>query len=492
MNMPLNIQRLFAAAGLGLFSVALYLHGNEALWNDEIYTLREFVFKGLSAVLSDYHVPNNHILANVLHWAWLKVTGARELGVLLDAAWRIRLWPALLAGPTAWLVFRAGKQIGGMPAGWLAVFFLLTGVTFQQFAFQIRGYPLGMLAAGGFLMLTLQWTAEQQLGRWQYVGLAAAVAALLYAVPFNVYVVAAVCVAALPAMKAVLRARGKTPVLAWLGAVAGGGLLAAALYLPVWSQVTSNEYVATGKAFQKLHLDNALLVVRHFMSWRWLLAPVFLAGAWYAWKQHTSRQQLILLAGALVLPFFFSALRGDTPPERIYSVLLPVFALLLTAGIEPLLRRLPAKTAGPAYVGILLYGLLTYGLSIYFVRQQLRRGLEGTTRYQDLNYNYYQHFYDPNREFDLFRSQFGGGTVLILESTDEHDLPVYLAHKRQAFVPLDSIDAYLRRRQPMYVSSNFPKAFMREMSKMTPAWSCRYLQPQIRCPRIVVCEPRGE
>ena len=39
-------------------------HINLDFWNDEIYTLKHFVFAPITTTLSDYHVPNNHIFFN--------------------------------------------------------------------------------------------------------------------------------------------------------------------------------------------------------------------------------------------------------------------------------------------------------------------------------------------------------------------------------------------------------------------------------------------
>jgi hypothetical protein len=137
-----------------------------------------------------------------------------------------------------------------------------------------------------------------------------------------------------------------------------------------------------------------------------------------------------------------------------------------------------------------LYSAFSYGLGVYQVRKYLREGLDQENHfYPGLNHNYYQHYFNPNAEYDLFRKKFGTNQLLILESSEQHDMPVYLQHKQQAFVPLDAIGSYLQKRQKIYVSSNYAKAFMREMSKMKPSWNCRYMQNEPRLPRIIVCEP---
>lgn len=487
------LQRFSALLCLPLAGAAIYFHAGDDLWNDEIYTLQQFVFKGLGTVVSDYHVPNNHILANIFHWLWIKMTFMGSLGDLLDHPWRMRLLPLLFSVATLGLVFRAGLQIGGRTAAWLAVILLLSGVTFQAYAFQVRGYALSMTASAAVAALLLQWAAGKPLNRWQQAGLALAAAALLYALPSNLYFLGAVVGSAGIAQAIFFRSEGIKPALLPAGLLAGGAALAFIAYQPVIGQMQGSEYFASGAAFQSEHFRKFGLVMSHFFSRRWLLLPVAIAGVYFGWqKGGAARKQIGWLVPVLVLPFLFSALRGDLPPERIYLTLLPVFALTLAAAVYHAFEKISPTRKGIAYGALLVYCVLAYTYGVYQVRRFLRNSLEQADHYYPgLNHNYYQHYYDPNAEYDLFRKKFGTDKVLILESSEAHDMPVYLQHKKQAFVPLDSIGSYLQRRQTMYVSSAYSKAFMQEMAKMGPAWSCRYLQPKARIPRIIVCEPAG-
>ena len=488
------LQRISAILCLFLAASAVYFHAGEPLWNDEIYTLEKFVLKGIGTILTDYHVPNNHILANIFHWLWVELTAVGGLGELLDQPWRIRLLPLGLSVLTLWLLFRAGHQIGGRPAGWLSLLMLLSGVTFQSYAFQVRGYALSMTASAAVSALLLQWAAGKPLTRLQQAGLALATAALLYTLPSNLYFWAAAIGGVVIAQAVSRRPEGIKPVLWPAALLAGGAVLAFLCYQPVLGQMQNSAYFATGASFQGEHVRKSGLVMSHFFSGRWLLLPVVVAGVYWGWKKGgAARKQLAWLLPVLILPFLFSALRGDLPPERIYLVLLPVFTLALTAGIYHVLERLATPRKTIAYGALLLYSAFAYGLGVYQVRQFLRNGMDQANHYYPgLNHNYYQHYYNPNTEYDLFRKKFGTDKVLILESSEEHDLPVYLRHKKQAFVPLDSIGSYLQRRQTMYVSSNYARAFMQEMAKMGPLWNCRYMQNEPRLPRIIICEPVGQ
>ncbi|MDX2134907.1 MAG: hypothetical protein SFV52_08980 [Saprospiraceae bacterium] len=485
------LQRVAAIVCALLAASAVYFHLGDALWNDEIYTLEHFVFKGIGTVLTDYHVPNNHILSNAAHWLWVKVTAADGLGILLDHPWRMRLLPLAFSALTVWFVYRAGAHIGAGGVAWLPVVLLLSGVTFQAYAFQIRGYALSMTAAAAVSAFLLQWTAGKPLGRLQHLGLALASAVMLYALPSNLYCWMAAVAGVVLAQALSVRSAGMAPVLPVAGSLLGGGLLAFLCYQPVLGQLLGSAYFAPGASFRADHATQFGLVLSHFISWRWLLVPVCLAGAYWGWLQGSAaRRQLTWMVTVLVVPFLLSAMRGDLPPERVFLVLLPVFSLAAAATVHFAATQLPARQAGLAYASLLLYCALSYGLGVQWVRDYLRKGLSQTSHYYPgLNFNYYQHFFDPNAEYDLFRKKFGTDRVLILESSEEHDMPVYLRHKKQAFVPLDSIEAFLNRRQTLYVSSTYAKAFMQEMAKMGPAWRCRYLQNRDRLPQIVVCEP---
>jgi hypothetical protein len=488
-----TLQRISAALCLLLAAAALYFHAGEALWNDEIYTLESFVFKGIGTVLTDYHVPNNHILANVLYWLWVKITAVDGLGELLEHPWRIRLAPLGFSALTLWFVYRAGLQIGGRSAAWLSLLLLLSGVTFQAYAFQVRGYALSMTASAAMSALMLQWAAGKPLERLQQIGLALAAAVLLYTLPSNLYCWAAALGGAVTAQALFVRSEGVKPALPIAGMLTAGAVLAFLCYQPVMTQIRGSEYFATAASFRAEHFQKFGLVLSHFFSWRWLLLPLILTGAYFGWRQGAAaRKQLAWLFSVLLLPFLFSALRGDLPPERIYLPLLPVFALALTATTHFAFEQIPAQRKTIAYGILLLYSAFSYGYGVYKVRLYLRNGLEQMDHYYPgLNFNYYQHYYDPNAEYDLFREKFGTDKVLILESAEEHDMPVYLRHKKQAFLPLDSIGAYLQRRQTIYVSSGYAKAFMQEMAKMGPAWNCRYMQSKSRLPRVIICEPAG-
>ena len=130
--------------------------------------------------------------------------------------------------------------------------------------------------------------------------------------------------------------------------------------------------------------------------------------------------------------------------------------------------------------------LLCYAYSVYEVRGSLADGLHDGWRYQDLNYNYYQHYYAPNREFDFFQKNYRS-KVLIVENSEPHDIPDFVQHRGIATA---SIDSMLRAAQPgdtLFFSTRDGQRFVEGMKQ---EWDCTCLQPSLRYPRVVACRKK--
>jgi hypothetical protein len=126
---------LLALSGLALVVRIPFLA--RPFGHDEAYTYVAFARRSVWALLSDYHLPNNHVLHSLLvHFS---------TGLLGDAPWAVRL-PALVAGvlcvPAAYALARAwsGPRAGLLAAGLLGVTPLLIGASSDA-----RGYTLLIL-----------------------------------------------------------------------------------------------------------------------------------------------------------------------------------------------------------------------------------------------------------------------------------------------------------------------------------------------------------
>ncbi len=130
--------------------------------------------------------------------------------------------------------------------------------------------------------------------------------------------------------------------------------------------------------------------------------------------------------------------------------------------------------------------LLGYAYSVYEVRHSLADGLHDGWRYQDLNYNYYQHFYAPNREFDFFQKTYPS-KVLIVENSEPHDIPDFVRHRGIATASIDSMLRAARPGDTLFFSTRDGQRFVEGMKQ---EWDCACLQPALRYPRVVACRKK--
>lgn len=392
------------------------------LWYDELYTLKNFVFEGPLTIALDYHVPNNHILYNQFLYYLLNFLGLGSLDKAAAEVWTLR---AIMTGLTLWTgvaCWRAARRFIGPEAGLVAVLFLLGTLPFAVFAVQLRGYGVSMALMA--VLLQLLWTREQVGGhRRFFLALALVTAALLYILPSTLYILAPVGLyCALLALGQIRLRLGlvRGLRLALRSRVGGAGLallfglgLAILLYLPVLPQMLGDTPYIRGQG------------VGESLTWSTLVSHV-LDRALPVWEQLTQTQiYVVLVAGVglllalfvpgihragdwrrvflllliLIVPFVLSALRGDTPPSRVFLPLLPVLALLVALGIQ---RLLDLFGRGP--LGLLrLPLLLALGAGMAFLvwqdqgrtLQRIETALAKGELTQDLTAVYYQHAYQP-------------------------------------------------------------------------------------------------
>jgi hypothetical protein len=120
---------------------------NLDFWRDEMYSLQHFVFVPITTIVTDYHIPNNHVFANLLNHIFLYTLNL-EYTDLLRYPWKIRILMFLYTIITFVYVYRTGRDFFHPLAGVLSVMILGSTLPFLNFAVQVRGYsPSIMLSA---------------------------------------------------------------------------------------------------------------------------------------------------------------------------------------------------------------------------------------------------------------------------------------------------------------------------------------------------------
>ncbi len=162
---------LLAGITLRLLMIDLPLH------YDEAYTYSEFARHSVGHIMSDYHVPNNHMLNSLLMHLSIRCLGIGPLALRL---------PALLAGMLLiGAVYIYGRRIAGPEGGLLAAWITTLSGAMIYYASQARGYSLIQLCT--VLLFILGDYARRHKNLFVWLLIVLVLAAGFYCTPLMVY-----------------------------------------------------------------------------------------------------------------------------------------------------------------------------------------------------------------------------------------------------------------------------------------------------------------
>ena len=358
-----------AAAPLALCALRLGLD----LWNDEVYTLAEFVAKPWTQIVTDYSAPNNHIFYSLV---------LRPVYLYSNSVFWLRLPSLVFAAGTLAMTFRLVRRWSGLAAAMFATALLGLTQMYLVHAMQIRGHGLSMFLAAWLGDLAFPGPRTPP---WSRLVLVTTVGALLlYTLPTNFLVLVPLAVTAVawqcltasrqgispesvqgecgnhrsgrdaleelhrrengtvPFVRTTARAMRRRGIeaAAWSGAC----LLAAALYFPVRAQLLHAGREAV--AFGFLGAGSLAGTVLRDAVHDWLpILPAAIAGL-ALWVRRVSRQRssdtwampLVALGGVLG-PFVLAGLTGIWGFERVFCPILPFLMAVLGCLLAECLRR---------------------------------------------------------------------------------------------------------------------------------------------------------
>jgi uncharacterized membrane protein len=360
---------LLVITALGAASRILFL--SMPIRYDEAYTFIAFAMRPLNFIVSNYHLPNNHVFHTILVYLTYHLFG--------DQLWSIRL-PALLAGiliiPATYLVARLfySRSTALFSAGLVAASSELI-----DFSTNARGYTL--ICLFWLLLLALAFYLKDH-RNWVGWGLFILVGALgFYTIPIMLYPFGAVMVWLLLSM--LLKDTGQEygrsfiPYLLAAGAVAG--VLTILLYTPIFYEsgidaVVSNHFVAP-IGWADLWASMLARIQNTWNSWNRDLPAagslLFFAGVILSQVFHwrLSKTRVPLALPILLWCGFLIAVQQVAPWPRIWLFLLPLFLIWAAAGLVGLIGQIPAlktvgksRAAGWAVIAgaLVLAGLITF------------------------------------------------------------------------------------------------------------------------------------
>jgi hypothetical protein len=356
---------------------------------DEAYTFTVFAVRPTSFILSDYHVPNNHILHTLLVRMAYLLFGSGLAAVRL---------PAFLAGvcliPAAYLL---GRMLFNKYAGWLGAGLVVVSSLLVEFSTNARGYMLVTLFFVILMGAAFYLKDHKNLGAWSLLVLAGILG--MYTIPIFLYPLGMVY--AWLFLTWIVGDIGKVYsrkiFLGWLvlsGLIMVGIVLL--LYTPVLATsgleaVVGNKYVSAVAESQFIGNIPARIKAT-WTDWNralptlvgWLLAAGFVTAAVFSRRMGGHLIPFPLAAGLwLVLVL---SIQRVTPWPRIWVFFLPAYLAYAAGGLAWLgLRarqgfRIDIKTSwekGLAVIGIvgLLYlGWLAFDQSPMVSLLELREG----------------------------------------------------------------------------------------------------------------------
>ncbi len=318
---PLGALLFAAAAVLAAALLAQYISmmATTSLWMDELYTVLNFSAKGAWTAWTDYHVPNNHILYNVLNSGWPVAIAHEPVPA--------RLLSFLAMGAVFVLLALLAVEARAWGGGALAMLLLATNTETLDLTLQARGYGLATLAclvqvtaAGRYLRQDHRgWLALTVAAA--FVGGAALPVYILFAVPF--------CLGLL-----ILRPRRDVAI-----AIGAAALLGAAFYAPTvrqiiaassaYAEIWGTEYVsldAVGGTFSYI-LPAGLGSIAYAVLVAWAIGYGVL---------HADRpqRQFVALGVASVVLFVGLCLAMTTPLVRTtqFAAIVPLVLLVAVTG----------------------------------------------------------------------------------------------------------------------------------------------------------------
>lgn len=304
---------LTLAALLLIGSIARLLYINQPMRYDEAYSAVVFAARPLPYALSDYHLPNNHLLNTLLMHFSLQWFGWH--------AWSTRL-PALLAGvlliPAA---YYAGRALYTSKVGLLTAALVSASGTLIEYANNGRGYSLTALFS--LLIATLAaWLLRHPKNRaaWLLLGMCNALG--LYSVPIFLYPFGTIYLFLL-----IEGARLGQPRTFWAGWLTSGiiaATLTTALYSPVI--VTSGIQALIGNNWVRpLPLDKFAREL-----------PARLLNTWQGWVGDQPAPYGWLLALGTLLSLGIQKNIGHSKTHLLAPALLWILGMLTLQRVAPI------------------------------------------------------------------------------------------------------------------------------------------------------------
>lgn len=456
-------------------------------WNDEIYTLKHFVFAPLTTTLSDYHVPNNHIFFNLINNIYLKIIGVDNLFDLMDKPYLIRLLPFIYSIITILYVYFLGEKFFNSAIGILSVIILLSSISFFNFGLQLRGYSLSMMLLTMIIFYSLKYLETKEKRDSIFIIILSFLA--FYTVPVNIYPILGVFIFFFTKGIFLKYKQLKTNSLDYFKIsffLFLGLFIGFIFYLPMFRQVFFNEYVVSHKLFNLEVFQKLLPDVWRFFLGKKLVINILIGigfiGSFFIKKSTFRKDENILLWAVFLAPFLISFIRGEYIPDRALSMLIPIFSILIAVGVHSAFQLIPRveRFFFPLLIPIGIYSFFIFDQDVKRVDAWLSEALQISHRAQNLENNYYLSFFRPLDDIQFFmKNHFTGSEKIVVYDCEPHGFYNYMDKYNLEYVIPRDMDEFLKTKttKEVFMVARFPNEFRNHISKNHPYYEVEQLRP---------------
>jgi len=438
-----QIRLIYLCLGILPFAYWAYRYVNVDLWYDEVTSIDHFVLCSFAKTLFYYPLPNNHVFFNFTNQLISRLFSIRDLSQIVEHVYVLRLFQALITLFTAYYSVQIVKRVFKLNYSLLVIPVLFTTIPFMNFSLQLRGYNLSSL----FLIMVVYhtWAFIEKRGKRDSVLIVISSALLIYTVPSNIYMLASVLITL--ALFFIFRKKQvETDYNVYFKPIAlivlGIGLCTI-LYLPILKDIIFNDY-ASRDAISVLYslelMPNLLLA---FLSKRYLLAILFIAGSWFVIRKSDKgeKQSLFFFLCLLLFPFIISFLHQKFPFQRVFVSLSPIFCILITIPIIKLIQKIPnssLKAICVIIIPIYCIGMFLNEIKNNDIEISNKLVFEGRVT-QNIYQNYYlSDSFNQKETIKYLRSIGGNKTVVLYNQIDFPSAYLYLSMNGVNFIHADS------------------------------------------------------
>lgn len=445
------------------------------LWNDEIYSLKYFVFQSWSTVFTDYHVPNNHIFFNVLNKLYLGLFGITNLTDALAHPQIVRSINLIYVALAFICLYKFCLLIYNRSTAILSLFVLLSTIPFLNFSLEARGYMLSILLLSAILFFSAKILSSKKYYHGLFVLLLTTLFA--YTSPANyLYIVALITFLSILLF---FNWKKRTAYFIAIGSILLGIGSSLILYIPMYSDVFSNEYITSydggyGKAIEVIQH-----AWPHLLSYRYILLPFLLAPLLIQKNKRNYLVHILALLVFFVTPFLVNLYLQNNAPKRIFVPSSIAVAIIFAYALSEILISIKNKKINTSIVVALgICSLIFAFLELKNNRSILHQELQSNRRSQELYRNYYNAFYNPNNAVDLLVKNRQHNEIVLIYQEEPHDVPHYLEVKNIPYEPEenfeesmqalpDSAFVFARHLNEFYddVNKNYPNYSIKEISR---------------------------